>query len=84
MQPKEYARNVRKEDMHSVTIEPVQVYSVILDGVILHENLNKLKKDERWLYRELGKQNTDASELEDILLAVLDEQEKLTVYKKEC
>lgn len=84
VQPKEYARNVRKEDMHSVTIEPVQFYSVILDGVILHENLSKLKKDERWLYRELGKQNTDASELEDILLAVLDEQEKLTVYKKEC
>ncbi len=54
--------------------------NVIIDGVIMHKNLENMNKTEDWLKQELkvkGYQNT-----KNILLATLDNQEKLTIYEK--
>lgn len=54
--------------------------NVIIDGNIMKKNLENMNKTEDWLEQELkvkGYQNT-----KDILLATLDNQEKLTIYEK--
>lgn len=54
--------------------------NVIIDGNIMKRNLENSNKTEEWLKKELkikGYQN-----IEHILLATLDNQEKLTVYEK--
>ena len=53
-----------------------------MDGVILQSNLKLMNIDEKWLVRELRKQNIDEAELDQIILAVVDENHKLTVYKQ--
>ena len=54
--------------------------NVIIDGNIMKKNLKNMNKTEDWLEQELkvkGYQN-----IKDILLATLDNQEKLTIYEK--
>lgn len=54
--------------------------NVIIDGNIMIHNLENMNKTEDWLKQELkvkGYQKTN-----DILLAILDNQEKLTIYEK--
>lgn len=54
--------------------------NVIIDGVIMKQNLGNMSKTENWLKQELkvkGYQDT-----QNILLATLDNQEKLTIYEK--
>lgn len=54
--------------------------NVIIDGKIMHQNLENMNKTEEWLQKELkvkGYQTTN-----DILLATLDNQEKLTIYER--
>lgn len=82
IQPKGFARKTRNDDLNLKTKDPIQVLSVIQDGVIIQKNLYKMKKDERWLYRELRKQDIDAKNIKNILLAVLDENDDLTVYNR--
>lgn len=82
VQPKGCARKVRNDDIHTQAKEPEKVIPVIMNGSVLTDNLSTMHKDKRWLTRELNKQSVDIEELKDILLAVLDENEKLTVYKK--
>lgn len=82
VQPKGFARKTRNDDLNLKTKDPIQVLSVIQDGVMIQKNLYKMKKDERWLYRELRKQDIDAKNLKNILLAVLDENDDLTVYNR--
>lgn len=82
VQPKGFARKTRNDDLNLKTKDPIQVLSVIQDGVIIQKNLYKMKKDERWLYRELRKQDIDAKNIKNILLAVLDENDDLTVYNR--
>ena len=60
----------------------MNVVSVIQNGIILHNNLSNMKKDETWLKQELHKQNIDV-DLKSIILAILDENGKLIIYKKE-
>lgn len=82
VQPKGYARKVRYDDIHTEAKIPEKVIPVIMSGCVLIDNLSSLDKDKRWLLRELKKQGMQLEELKDILLAVLDGNEKLTVYKK--
>lgn len=82
VQPKGFARKTRNDDLNLKTKDPIQVLSVIQDGVMIQKNLYKMKKDERWLYRELRKQDIDAKNIKNILLAVLDENDDLTVYNR--
>lgn len=80
VQSKSFARKTRNDDLKLKTKNPVQVVSVIQNGVILHNNLSNMKKDEKWLRQELKKQNMNA-ELKNIILAILDENDRLIIYK---
>ena len=82
VQPKGFARPARNDDLQLKAANPTQVLSVIMDGVILQSNLKLMNIDEKWLVRELRKQNIDEAELNQIILAVVDENHKLTVYKQ--
>ena len=54
--------------------------NIIIDSKIMHNNLKNMNKDEKWLFKELKvKGYTD---LDKILLATLDINEKLTIYEK--
>ena len=77
--PKEKARPVTMEDMNLTKEDKGLCANVIIDGVVMQENLKNCNKDEKWLQKELKKQK---EEQKDILLATLDKQNKLTVYKK--
>ena len=52
--------------------------NVIIDGRIMMKNLNNMNKSKQWLLKELKVKEYN---LEDILLATLDINEKLTVYE---
>ena len=52
--------------------------NVIIDGRIMMKNLNNMNKSKQWLLKEL---KVKGYNLEDILLATLDINEKLTVYE---
>ena len=82
VQPKGFARPARNDDLQLKAANPIQVLSVIMDGVILQSNLKLMNIDEKWLVRELRKQNIDEAELDQIILAVVDENHKLTVYNQ--
>ncbi len=82
VQPKGFARPARNDDLQLKAANPIQVLSVIMDGVILQSNLKLMNIDEKWLVRELKKQNIDEAELDQIILAVVDENHKLTIYKQ--
>ena len=56
------------------------VANVIIDGNIMEENLNNMNKDINWLKKQIkqkGYKNND-----QILLATLDIDEKLTIYER--
>ena len=52
--------------------------NVIIDGRIMMKNLNNMNKSKQWLLKEL---KVKGYNLDDILLATLDINEKLTVYE---
>ena len=51
--------------------------NVIIDGKIMYNNLKNINKDEKWLNKEL---KVKGKNLEDILLATVDIDEKITFY----
>ena len=54
--------------------------NLIIDGKIMNENLKNVHKDENWLRKELKVKGY--KELDNILLATLDINEKLVIYEK--
>ena len=54
--------------------------NLIIDGKIMPNNLKNIKKDEDWLKKELKVKGY--KELDNILLATLDINEKLVIYEK--
>ena len=54
--------------------------NVIIDGKIMHNNLKNINKDEKWLKQELKVKGH--SDISKILLATVDLNKKLTIYKK--
>ncbi len=55
------------------------VANIIIDKKIMPNNLKQMNKDEKWLLKEL---KIKGYKLEDILLATLDINDKLTIYKQ--
>ncbi len=53
--------------------------NVIIDGNIMKNNLRNMNKEVKWLEKEL---KVKGIKLEDVFLGTLDDQEKLTCYKK--
>ena len=54
--------------------------NIIIDGKIMHQNLENRNKKEDWLYHEL--KIMGYKDIQNILLATLDDNEKITVYEK--
>ncbi len=78
--PKSEYKPLTPNDMKVKTSKACLCANVIIDGNIMKKNLKNMNKTEDWLKQELkvkGYQDTKT-----ILLATLDNQEKLTIYEK--
>lgn len=78
--PKSENKQVTLKDMNIKTDKASLCANVIIDGKIMNNNLSNMKKDEEWLYKELKIKGVN---LDEILLATLDNNEKLVIYKDE-
>ena len=54
--------------------------NVVIDGNIMDRNLKLINKDREWLIKRLS--NMGYKKIEDLLLVIIDSDEKLTVYEK--
>lgn len=53
--------------------------NIIIDGNIMEDNLKNMNKDNKWLYQQL---EIKGYKINEILLATLDLNEKITIYQK--
>lgn len=78
--PKEKHKPVTKKDIVKVVDNSFLVANVIIDEKILEENLRQMKKNKKWLMKQLKIYGFNDSK--GIILATLDNNEKLKIYKK--
>lgn len=78
--PKSEYRPVTPKDMNLKVEQDSICANVIIDSKIMHNNLKNMKKDEKWLNKQLKVQGY--SDFSNILLATLDNNEKLIVYER--
>ncbi|HPD02881.1 MAG: DUF421 domain-containing protein [Christensenellales bacterium] len=78
--PKAINRPVTPADLKLAPPEAGMVGNVVMDGKILEGNLENYQKDKTWLVNQLKKQGAPA--LEEVVLATLDDNGNLSVYKK--
>ena len=78
--PKDGDKPVTKKDMDLKIIPSSLVANIIIDGKIMMNNLKAMNKDEKWLSHEL--KVLGYKDLDKILLATLDSNDKIMVYKK--
>ncbi len=76
--PKSQYRPATCHDLKIKTDYEGLVANLVIDGKIMKEHLKTIKHDEKWLMARLKKEGYD--NLEDVLLAICDTKEKLTVY----
>lgn len=77
--PKNEYKTVINKDMDIKKPKSSLLANVIIDGKIMYKNLHVIGKDEEWLSKKLKEKG---KKQEDILLATLDNQEKLLIYEK--
>jgi len=73
-------RNAIPEDFHIIPEYEGLPYDLVVDGKILHDNLNKVNKTEEWLRFELGKLKLKP---ENALVVTLDGKGQIFSQKKE-
>ena len=78
--PKDGDKPVTKKDMDLKIIPSSLVANIIIDGKIMMNNLKAMNKDEKWLSHEL--KVLGYKEIDEILLATLESNDKIMVYKK--
>lgn len=78
--PKDEEKPVTKKDMDLKIIPSSLVANIIIDGKIMMNNLKAMNKDEKWLSHEL--KVLGYKDIDEILLATLDSNDKIMVYKK--
>lgn len=78
--PKSENKQVTLKDMNIKTDKASLCSNVVIDRKIMNNNLSNMKKDENWLLKEL---KVKGITLDEILLATLDNNEKLVIYKDE-
>ena len=69
--PNDMKKKVAQEDLQA---------NVIIDGVIMQNNLEDMNKSINWLEKELKVKGY--KEYDDIILAILDKNDKLTIFDK--
>ncbi len=78
--PKDEYKQVTKKDMKLQIKKQELVANVIIDKNIMINNLKNMNKDEQWLLKQLKEKGYEKTD--NILLATLDIDEKLTIYEK--
>lgn len=78
--PKAEYNPVTIKDMNLTKEKQELVANVIIDSKIMLKNLKNMKKDEKWLEKELKVKGYKS--LDNILLATLDNNDKLIIYEK--
>jgi len=71
--------NITIKDMNLKAVQNGLVANVIIDKKIMKDSLKSIKKDEKWLLKQLKIQG---HQLKDVLLGTVDINDKLTVYKE--
>lgn len=79
--PKEKEKPVTKKDMKIRLDKRGLTVNAIIDGEYMPNNMKAVGKDKEWLYHELKVQGYDT--LDDILLATVDTNFKVNVYRKD-
>lgn len=78
--PRSDAKNLTAGDMNiRLTQQKIQT-NLICDGIVMHENLKRCGKDEKWLNAKL--KANDITNLSDVFLASCDDENGFFVYKK--
>lgn len=78
--PKNEYKPVTKKDLNLKTQIQGLCANIIIDGKIMDNNLKNMAKETNWLYQQL--KTKGYNKLDNILLATLDCNEKLTIYDK--
>lgn len=77
--PKSADRPATPDDLKIIVDPAAMCANVVIDGNIMHLNLKHTGNNEIWLRNELDKQGASLSE---VILATVNGQNKLTVFKK--
>lgn len=77
--PKSENKPVTLKDMNLKSNKSSLCANIVIDGHVMKNNLKNMNKEESWLEKEL---KVKGVKLENILLATLDNQEKLTIYRR--
>ncbi len=78
--PKTEYKTVTVGDMKLKTPKEGLCANVIIDGKIMHNNLKKVNKEEKWLNNQLKVKGY--SDISKILLATIDINEKIIIYER--
>jgi len=77
--PKPDKKPVTREDLNISPQEQIPV-TLILDGIILHDNLNQIHENMQWLHKQLHKQKV--ADIKEILYASVNSQGQFYMQKK--
>ena len=77
--PNSNSREVTVKDMNLKIEKDGLCANVIIDGKIMYKNLEYINKKEEWLLKEL---KVKGKELDDIILATVDINDKLMIYER--
>lgn len=78
--PKKEERPVKVKDLNLKVDEEGLCANVVLDGNIMKKHLKYIKKDEKWLRKELQKKGYD--DITSLLLVSVDKNLKLSIFSK--
>lgn len=78
--PKDEYNPVTIKDMNLKPSKQGLCANVIIDGKIMLKNLEKINKDEEWLIKQMKIKGY--KEIDEILLATIDDNEKLCIFDK--
>jgi uncharacterized membrane protein YcaP (DUF421 family) len=73
-------RPATPEDMNLMPQQKTPVANVIIDGKVMHKNLQHTGNNETWLHSQLSA--LGAGKISEVFLATCDCNNKLTVYKR--
>ena len=77
--PKSQYRPLNPDDMNLKVAKEGLVANIIIDGKIMINNLKRIGKDDEWLLKQL---KVKGKSLDSVLLATVDNKEKLVLYGK--
>ena len=72
-------RPITPKDMNIKVDKDCLFANIIIDGNLMHNNIKNMNKDVNWVLKEL---KIKGYELDDVLLATLDENDKMTIYER--